>query len=41
MEVVKDLLAPGNNRLSEWVGQSNIDRFLAAQAGAPMLHHLW
>jgi asparagine synthase (glutamine-hydrolysing) len=40
-EVVKDLLAPGNNRLSEWVGQSNIDRFLAAQAGAPMLYHLW
>ena len=41
IDLAKTWLAPGANRLSEWLGQAALDRFLAAQEGNPMLYHLW
>jgi len=41
MTAAAEILKPGHNRLSEWIGQDGLDRFLAAQQSAPMLYQLW
>jgi asparagine synthase (glutamine-hydrolysing) len=41
LAVTRAMLAPGENRLSAWLGQDNLDRFLATQAARPLLYQLW
>lgn len=41
LERAHALLRPGDNRLAAWVGQANIDAFLADQSTAPMTYRLW
>ena len=41
LERARALLRPGENRLAAWVGQANIDAFLADQDRAPMTYRIW
>lgn len=41
LEQARTMLRPGGNRLAEWVGQAQVDAFLADQAQAPMTYRLW
>ncbi|WP_217425583.1 asparagine synthase C-terminal domain-containing protein, partial [Magnetospirillum sp. SS-4] len=41
LAVARSLLRPGENRLSQWLGQASIEAFLADQDRAPMTYRIW
>ena len=40
-ETVSALLRPGENRLADWLGQPQLDRFLERQRQTPWMYQLW
>ena len=41
LDRARALLRPGENRLAAWLGQANIDAFLAEQDRDPMTYRIW